>query len=103
MGGEDQEGAQEPAVTQDALLDVARIHAVLDERCLVRGNFMRSLPVDLGAVLRIFRRVRRVLVQRLVACGELRVTKECIVLLADLDDLRNLLIDVLLFDLFASV
>jgi hypothetical protein len=103
MGGEDQEGAQEPAVTQDALLDVARIHAVLDERCLVRGNFMGSLPVDLGAVLRIFRRVRRVLVQRLVACGELRVTKECIVLLADLDDLRNLLIDVLLFDLFASV
>jgi hypothetical protein len=64
---------------------------------------MGSLPVDLRAVLRIFRRVRRVLVQRLVASGELRVTKQCIVLLADLDDLRNLLIDVLLFDLFASV
>jgi hypothetical protein len=64
---------------------------------------MGSLPVDFGAVLRIFRRVRRVLVQGLVARGELRVTKQGIVLLADLDDLRNLLVDVLLFDLFASV
>jgi len=64
---------------------------------------MGSLPVDFGAVLRIFRRVRRVLVQGLVARRELRVTKQGIVLLADLDDLRNLLVDVLLFDLFASV
>jgi hypothetical protein len=85
------------------LLDVSRIHAVLDECCLVRGDFMRPLPVDFGTVLRIFRRVRRVLVQGLVACGKLRVTKQGIVLLADLDDLRNLLVDVLLFDLFASV
>ena len=64
---------------------------------------MGSLPVDFGAVLRIFRRVRRVLVQGLVARGELRVTKQGIVLLVDLDDLRNLLVDVLLFDLFAPV
>jgi len=64
---------------------------------------MGSLPVDFGAVLRIFRRVRRVLVQGLVARRELRVTKQGIVLLADLDDLRNLLVDVLLFDLFAPV
>ena len=64
---------------------------------------MGSLPVDFGAVLRIFRRVRRVLVQGLVARRELRVTKQGIVLLADLDDLRNLLVDVLFFDLFAPV
>ena len=43
------------------------------------------------------------LVQGLVARRELRVTKQGIVLLADLDDLRNLLVDVLLFDLFAPV
>lgn len=85
------------------MLDVAGIHAILDECCLVWGDFMGSLPVDLGAVLRIFRRVRGVFVQRLVACGELRVTKQSIVLLANLDDLRNFVVDVLLFNLFTSV
>ena len=57
-----QEGAQEPAVTQDTLLDISRTSAVLYKRCLVRGNFMRSLPINLGAVLRVLWWVRWVLV-----------------------------------------
>jgi hypothetical protein len=98
-----QEGAKEPAVTQDTLLDISRTSAVLYKRGLVRGNFMGSLPVNLGAVLRVLWRVRWVLVERLVAGGELGVTEECVVLLADLDNLRNFVVYRILLNLLTSV
>jgi len=101
VGREDQEGAQEPAVSKDSLLDVARGYTVLDEHGLVGGDLMGTLPLHLRGILGVLGRVGDVLVKGLVVGGELGVAEEGIVFLADLDDLGDLLLDRVFFDVLS--
>ena len=101
VGGEHQEGAEEPAVTQDSLLDIAGGGPVLDQRRLIWCDLMGPLPVNLGAVLRVLWWILRVLVQRNLTGGELRVAEQGIILLAYLYNLRYLVIDGILLDVLA--
>ena len=101
MGREDEEGTEEPAVTEDSLLDVARGNSILNELGLIRGDLMGAFPLNLRGIFGVLGRVGDILVQGFVVGGELRVTKESIVFLADLDDLSDLLLDGVFFDVFS--
>jgi hypothetical protein len=57
------------------------------------------LPFNVGGVGCILGQRSYILVERLLAGWELRVTEQCVILLANLDDLCDLVLDGVLFDL----
>ena len=60
---------------------------------------MGPLPFNVGGVGCILGQRSYILVERLLAGWELRVTEQCVILLANLDDLCDLVLDGVLFDL----
>lgn len=68
-----QECAEEPAVTQNALLDIAGVHGITVHFGLAvgRSNLLGTLPFDIWHVHGVLRQMYWVIVERSVVCWEL--------------------------------
>lgn len=91
----DQEGAKEPAVSKGALLDVTWTHAVLEHAGIsaAAADLLGSLPLNKWHLESVLWWVDWVIVQASFVGLELAVTKQSLILSADLDDLLDLLLD----------
>lgn len=71
-----QEGSEEPAVAEDTLLDVTRGHLItLHEWLTLRSDLLRSLPLNLRHVDGVLWWISWIVIQRVLVCGELRVSE----------------------------
>lgn len=95
VGALNQEWSEEPAVTKNTLLDISWVHWVSVHFWFLVfwNNFLRSLPFNRSHIQRVLRWVNWIDVQRWVVSWEFRITKKCIVLRADGDNLLNLILN----------
>jgi hypothetical protein len=76
------------------LLDFSGIHVLLEHTwLLVFTDFLRSFPLHHWHVHGVFRWIDWIIVQTCIISWKLRVTKQRLVLCADLNDLLNLVLD----------
>lgn len=71
VGGQDQERAQQPTITQVTLLHITRGGSILYHHWFIWCDFLGSTPLNQGHVLIIVRDISGVLIQGLISCREL--------------------------------
>ena len=95
------ESTKEIAVTKSSLLDIAWRSTVTEHNSFgtLWADFMRSAPFNRRQIISIFWRIFRIVIKRDIFGWELWITKESILLGANLDDLLNLILNGIFFRL----
>jgi hypothetical protein len=92
---QDEKRAKEPAVTKNALLDVAWAHGVFEHYRLASSvaDLLRAFPLNNWHVKGVFGWIDWIIVQTGLVCWKFRVSKESLVLNANLDNLLDLVLN----------